>query len=65
VIEATETIAAAARAAGKALCAHVDRVDSPDVAWLRGLGVSAFIVSSDQGLLRSAAMLAATTFRSP
>jgi 2-keto-3-deoxy-L-rhamnonate aldolase RhmA len=64
VIEATETIAAAARAAGKALCAHVDRVDSPDVAWLRGLGVSAFIVSSDQGLLRSAAMLAATTFRS-
>lgn len=64
VIEATETIAAAARAAGKALCAHVDRADSPDVAWLRGLGVSAFIVSSDQGLLRRAAMQAGSAFRS-
>jgi 2-keto-3-deoxy-L-rhamnonate aldolase RhmA len=56
VVSATEQIAAAARGAGKALCAHVDRVDSPDVPWLRKLGVSAFIVSSDQGLLRRAAL---------
>jgi 2-keto-3-deoxy-L-rhamnonate aldolase RhmA len=63
VIKATEQIAAAARTAGKALCAHVDRADSPDVAWLRGLGVSAFIVSSDQGLMRRAAVQAVAAFR--
>jgi 2-keto-3-deoxy-L-rhamnonate aldolase RhmA len=63
VVQATEQIAAAARKAGKALCAHVDRTDSPDVAWLRGLGVSAFVVSSDQGLMRRAAMQAAAQFR--
>lgn len=63
VVKATEQIAAAARAAGKALCAHVDRADSPDVAWLRGLGVSAFIVSSDQGLMRRAAREAVAAFR--
>jgi 2-keto-3-deoxy-L-rhamnonate aldolase RhmA len=63
VVQATEQIAAAARAAGKALCAHVDRADSPDVAWLRSLGVSAFIVASDQGLMRRAAMQAVAAFR--
>lgn len=63
VVQATERIAAAARAAGKAMCAHVDRADSPDVAWLRGLGVSAFVVASDQGLMRRAAMQAALDFR--
>lgn len=63
VIQATEQIAAAARTAGKTMCAHVDHADSPDVAWLRGLGVSVFVVSSDQGLLRRAAMQAVTDFR--
>lgn len=63
VVAATEQIAAAARAAGKALCAHVDRTDSPDVAWLRGLGVSVFVVASDQGLMRRAAMQAVDDFR--
>lgn len=63
VVEATEAIAAAARTAGKALCAHVDRADSPDVAWLRGQGVSAFIVASDQGLLRRAAAQTLAAFR--
>lgn len=63
VVKAAEQIAAAARAAGKVLCAHVDRADSPDVAWLRGLGVSAFIVSSDQGLMRRAAREAVAAFR--
>ncbi|HWL63446.1 MAG TPA: aldolase/citrate lyase family protein [Steroidobacteraceae bacterium] len=63
VVKATEQIAAAARTAGKALCAHVDRADSPDVAWLRGLGVSAFIVASDQGLMRRAAQQAVAAFK--
>lgn len=63
VVRATEQIAAAARNAGKALCAHVDRTDSPDVAWLRGLGVSVFVVSSDQGLMRRAAMQAVADFQ--
>jgi 2-keto-3-deoxy-L-rhamnonate aldolase RhmA len=64
VVAATERIAAAARAAGRTMCAHVDRTDSPDVAWLRGLGVSAFLVSSDQGLMRRATMQAVAQFRS-
>ncbi len=63
VVRATEQIAAAGRAAGKALCAHVDRIDSPDVAWLRSIGVSAFIVSSDQGLQRRAALQTLADFR--
>jgi 2-keto-3-deoxy-L-rhamnonate aldolase RhmA len=63
VVEATEKIAAAARAAGKPLCAHVGKLDSPEVAWLRSLGVSAFILSSDQGLMRSAAMQAVAQFK--
>jgi len=63
VIAATEKIAAAAREAGVALCAHVDRIESPDVTWLRSLGVSAFIVASDQGLMRRAALQTLTAFR--
>jgi 2-keto-3-deoxy-L-rhamnonate aldolase RhmA len=63
VVRATEQIAAAGRAAGKALCAHVDRIDSPDVSWLRSLGVSAFIVASDQGLMRRAALQTLADFR--
>jgi 2-keto-3-deoxy-L-rhamnonate aldolase RhmA len=63
VIAAAEKIAAAARQAEVALCAHVDRIDSPDVAWLRSLGVTAFIVASDQGLMRRAALQTLTAFR--
>jgi 2-keto-3-deoxy-L-rhamnonate aldolase RhmA len=63
VVSAAEKIAAAACAAGMALCAHVDRIDSPDVAWLRSLGVTAFIVASDQGLMRRAALQTLTAFR--
>ena len=63
VVEAAAKIAAAAGASGKALCAHVDRIDSPDVSWLRSLGVTAFIVSSDQGLLRRAALQTLEAFR--
>jgi 2-keto-3-deoxy-L-rhamnonate aldolase RhmA len=64
VVEATERIAAAARAAGKPICAHVGRLDSPEVGWLRALGTSAFILSSDQGLMRSAALQALAQFKS-
>jgi 2-keto-3-deoxy-L-rhamnonate aldolase RhmA len=63
VVNAAEKIAAAAREAGVALCAHVDRIDSPDVAWLRSLGVTAFIVASDQGLMRRAALQTLAAFR--
>jgi 2-keto-3-deoxy-L-rhamnonate aldolase RhmA len=63
VVAATERIAAAARQAGKVLCAHVGRLDSPEVAWLSGLGVSAFVLSSDQGLMRSAALQALQQFQ--
>jgi len=63
VIEATERIAAAARAAGRAMCAHVDRTDSPDIAWLRGLGVTAFLVASDLGLMRRATAQQLAQFR--
>lgn len=63
VVRATEQIAIAVRRAGKTLCAHVDRTDSSDVAWLRGLGVSVFVVASDQGLMRRAAMQAVAEFR--
>lgn len=52
VRSAVERIAAAGRGAGKPLCAHVGDVMGDDARWLRGLGVSAFIVVSDQGLLR-------------
>jgi 2-keto-3-deoxy-L-rhamnonate aldolase RhmA len=63
VVEATGQIAAAARAAGKTLCAHVGRLDSPEVAWLTSLGVSTFILSSDQGLMRAAAVQALAEFK--
>jgi len=62
VVEAAGKIAAAAREAGKPLCAHVGRLDSPETGWLRSLGVSAFVVSSDQGLLRGAALHAVSQF---
>jgi staphyloferrin B biosynthesis citrate synthase len=63
VVEATEKIAAAARAAGKPVCAHVGKLDSPEVAWLRSIGVTAFILSTDQGLMRTAAMQAVAQFK--
>jgi 2-keto-3-deoxy-L-rhamnonate aldolase RhmA len=51
---AVDRIAEAARRADKPLCAHVGRIDPAEIAWLRERGVSAFIVASDQGLLRQA-----------
>lgn len=51
---AVERIAAAGLASGKTLCAHVGDIASDEAHWLGSLGVSAFIVASDQGLLRRA-----------
>jgi len=50
---ATETIAAAARAAGKAVCAMT--AGGEDAVWLRDLAVNGMIVASDQGFMRQAA----------
>lgn len=51
---ATETIAAAARAAGKAVCAMTAGGD--DAAWLKDLAVNGMIVASDQSFMRQAAL---------
>jgi 2-keto-3-deoxy-L-rhamnonate aldolase RhmA len=61
VREAVTRIAAAARNARKPLCAMVGQV--ADAQWLRELGATAFIVSSDQGFLRQAAAAALSEFR--
>lgn len=60
---AVERIAAAARTHGKALCVHAGRLDAAEFRWLRGLGVTCFVVSSDQGMLQSAAKDVLTQFR--
>jgi staphyloferrin B biosynthesis citrate synthase len=57
-------IAEAALARGKPVCAHVGRLDAEEVAWLKRIGVSLFVVSSDQGLLRQAACSVLDDFRS-
>ncbi len=59
---AVERIAAAARAAGKPWCAHVGGGDEAEIAWLAGLGCSAFIAASDQGLMRRAALGVRSSF---
>ena len=62
VQKAAEAILSAARAGGKSVCLMVANADEA-AAWARR-GASAFIVSSDQGLLRSAASKTATDFAS-
>jgi len=52
-IAATEKIAAAARRAGKPVCLMA--ANAADATRFRALGATAFIVSSDQGLMRQAA----------
>lgn len=60
---AVERIASAARAHRKPLCAHAGRLDTAELHWLRRLGVSCFVIASDQGLLRHAALDVETRFR--
>jgi 2-keto-3-deoxy-L-rhamnonate aldolase RhmA len=61
VRDAVTRIAAAARKARKPLCAMVGQ--TADARWLKELGATAFIVSSDQGFMRQAASAALTDFR--
>jgi 2-keto-3-deoxy-L-rhamnonate aldolase RhmA len=61
VKQATLRIAAAAKAAGKAVCAMTP--GGADARWLKELGISAFIVSSDQGLMRQAALRTLAEFQ--
>ncbi|NDW07316.1 HpcH/HpaI aldolase family protein [Jiella pacifica] len=58
---ATEKIASAAAIVGKPVCVMVGSV--AETATFRPLGVSAFIVSSDQGFMRQAAAKVAADFR--
>ena len=59
-IAATEKIAAAARKARKPICMMVG--GAADAAKFKSIGASAFIVSSDQGLMRQAANKVVTDF---
>jgi 2-keto-3-deoxy-L-rhamnonate aldolase RhmA len=59
---AVERIASAAAARAKPVCAFVGAGDSPEVRWLKSLGVSAFIIASDQTFLRRAALAARAEF---
>jgi 2-keto-3-deoxy-L-rhamnonate aldolase RhmA len=61
VQSATERIAKAAMAAGKPVCVMVGAI--AEAAPFRALGVTAFIVSSDQGLMRQAAGKVVSDFR--
>lgn len=61
VRSATEKVLAAARHAGKPVCLLPS--GPPEAVEFSALGVHAFVVSSDQGFLRSAAMAALTDFR--
>jgi 2-keto-3-deoxy-L-rhamnonate aldolase RhmA len=62
VTQATDKVIAAARRVGKPVCMMPS---SPaEAAAFRARGVNAFVVSSDQGFMRSAAAAALTNFRS-
>lgn len=60
VRRAVDAIAAAARRAGKPVCMMV--AGSAEAATFRSIGATAFIVASDQGLMRQAAVKVATDF---
>ncbi|HVZ52383.1 MAG TPA: aldolase/citrate lyase family protein [Pseudolabrys sp.] len=53
VMAATQSIASAARKAGKAICMMA--ANANEAAQFRKMGASAFVISSDQGLMRQAA----------
>jgi staphyloferrin B biosynthesis citrate synthase len=63
VKEICQHIAKAARAKNKPLCAHVGRVDADETKWLRSIGVTAFIVGTDQNYLRRVATAELSAFR--
>ena len=59
--EVVTRIAAAAKAAGKPVMVFVGSVKEAE--WLRGMGASAFVYSSDQGLMKQAARKALADIR--
>jgi 2-keto-3-deoxy-L-rhamnonate aldolase RhmA len=58
-----ERIASVARARNKPMLAYTSAIDAAEVAWLRSIGVTALAVSSEQGLLKRAAMETCAAFR--
>jgi 2-keto-3-deoxy-L-rhamnonate aldolase RhmA len=58
-----ERIAQAAKRHKMPLLAHVGTIDAQDAEWLREQGVTAFIVASDQGFMRQAALANLTKLR--
>ena len=60
VHSATEKVIAAARAAGKPVC--IMTASASEASDFKALGVSAFIVASDQAFMRQAAVRALTEF---
>jgi 2-keto-3-deoxy-L-rhamnonate aldolase RhmA len=60
---AVERIASAAAAKKVPLIAYVGSLDATEVSYLREVGVTAFAVSSEQGLMRAAASAAVSDFR--
>jgi staphyloferrin B biosynthesis citrate synthase len=63
VKEICTRIAKAVRAKNKPLCAHVGKVDSDETTWLRSIGVTAFVVGTDQNYLRRIAAGELAAFR--
>jgi staphyloferrin B biosynthesis citrate synthase len=60
---AVERIASAAAAKQVPLIAYVGSLDAAEISYLRDVGVTAFAVSSEQGLMRTAASAAVSDFR--
>ncbi len=60
---AVERVAAAAAAKQVPLVAYVGSLDAAEISYLRDVGVTAFAVSSEQGLMRAAASAAVSEFR--
>lgn len=63
ILDAVKRISTAARAANKPVCMMV--ANATEAATFAGLGASAFIVSSDQGLMRQAASKVLAEFAQP
>jgi staphyloferrin B biosynthesis citrate synthase len=61
--DAVETICAACRKQDKPVSAVVQQMDSDEARWLIDLGVTAMMVASDQGFMRTAAGAALADFR--
>ncbi len=61
VREAVEQICAAAKKASKPICVYVG--SDAEAAWLKSLGATMFVISSDQGFLREGAARALASIR--